>query len=172
MDAIDRVVKRLQHAAQKGTQAAAARTLARARELAPTATGALKASGRIEHRPEGAVILFAAPYAVVHQSPDLYHDDGQWQRSPNRTFQPRSSPRAARAGAKAASGRAADRKLGRLPAGFTPGGLRARDRDQRTPAVVVFFIASVARSTSRPRSSAVTVTSKRSSRSSAMPSAG
>ena len=80
MDAIDRVVKRLQHAAQKGTQAAAARTLARARELAPTATGALKASGRIEHRPEGAVVLFAAPYAaVVHQSPDLYHDDGQWR---------------------------------------------------------------------------------------------
>lgn len=80
---------------------------------------------------------------------------------------------AARAGVNAASGRATDRKPGRLPAGFTPAASgRAAGRDQRTPAVVVFFIASVARSTSRPSSSAVTVTSKRSSRSSAMPSAG
>lgn len=80
VDAIDRVVKRLRRATQEGVKAAAMRTLARARELAPTASGELKASGRVELRPDGAVVTFDAPHAaVVHQSPDLQHDDGQWQ---------------------------------------------------------------------------------------------
>lgn len=56
VDAIDRVVTRLRHAAREGVKAAAMRTLARARELAPTDTGELKASGRVEIRPDGAAI--------------------------------------------------------------------------------------------------------------------
>ena len=80
MDPVSGVAARLLHAVQQGTREAAARTLARARELAPTADGELKASGRMEIRPDGVAVIFDAPHAaVVHQSPDLFHDDGQWQ---------------------------------------------------------------------------------------------
>ena len=80
MDPLSKVAARLRRAGQRGAREAATRTLDRARELVPTAEGELKASGRVEIRPDGAAVIFDAPHAaVVHQSPDLYHDDGQWQ---------------------------------------------------------------------------------------------
>ena len=77
---IEHVATDLRRTTSQAARESAARTLARALTLVPTDEGELAASGRVVSRPDGFAVVFDAPHAlIVHQSPDLRHDDGQWQ---------------------------------------------------------------------------------------------
>ena len=75
---IEHVATDIRRTTSQAARESADRTLARALTLVPTDEGELAASGRVVSRPDGFAVIFDAPHAVVHQSPDLRHDDGQW----------------------------------------------------------------------------------------------